>query len=62
MVWEVDLSDDSATATPLRIPASAEGTANSIIIDATSAGLVAGTVTTANGVDHAVVWKEMAGG
>ena len=62
VVWEVDLSDGSATATPLPIPASAEGTANSIVIDVTPPGVVAGTVTTANGVDHAVLWKETAGG
>ena len=62
MVWEVDLSDGSATGTPLPIPASAEGTANSIVIDATIAGVVAGTVTTANGVDHAVVWQQDIGG
>ncbi len=62
VVWEVDLSDGSATGTPLPIPASAEGTANSIVIDATIAGVVAGTVTTANGVDHAVVWQQDIGG
>ena len=62
MVWRIDPDDGSATAAPLPIPAAAEGTANGILIDVTSAGVVAGTVTGSGGVDHAVVWRQTSNG
>jgi hypothetical protein len=64
VVWDVNGSN--VTYGPLPIPANARGRANAVLIDLTGAGVVdtvaVGTVTGANGVDHAAGWLRTGAG
>jgi hypothetical protein len=56
--WTIDPIAQTAAGAILPVPPGARGRANGIVIDVIGAGIIAGTVTTPNGRDHAVVWKQ----